>query len=112
MATVMLTVTPVVPAGIDFDVLKTLIVITDTYFFPNGGREKIWIDNASGFALNATFETPNTDADQNVVADKVIAIPTAKKRILGPFKPGVYNQNNGTVKVTFDQAVSVVVFTG
>ncbi len=112
MAEITLTVTPVVPAGIDFDALKTVIVTANTYYFPNGGREKIWIDNTSVSTLNATFETPNTDADQNVVADKVVSMPTLKKRILGPFKTGVYNQTNGTVKVTFDQIVSVVVFTG
>lgn len=111
MANVTLTVQDVARTGLDLRAAETTVVIANTYYFPNDGRTKLFVRNATGSTCVVTIETPKT-VDGLAVTDRTVSVATAKEFEIGPFPPDTYNNDSGQVKVTFDQTVGIVAVRG
>ncbi|MCC6192265.1 MAG: hypothetical protein IT318_24805 [Anaerolineales bacterium] len=111
MADITQTVYEVARGGLDLTASKTTVVTANNYFFPNDGRTKLYVKNATGSTCVVTIDTPNT-VDGQAIANRTVSVATAKEFEIGPFPPGDYNDGNGKVKVTFDQTVDIVVVRG
>lgn len=59
------------------------------------GNVVLWVKNGSGASINITIVTPGT-VDGNAIADKVVAVPAGADRIIGPFDPRYYNQDDSS----------------
>lgn len=80
--------------------------------FANTGKEILVVRNAGGVSTcNVTLASPIT-VDGQAVADRTIAVPIGESRLIGPLKPGVYNDtglSGGSVAISYDQVTSVFV---
>jgi len=108
MSDVDLTVYPALRSGRVVTDLATTINSANTYYFRNNGKMLLHVDNATGSTVTITFETPNT-VDGLAITDKTATLATGKAAVFGPFPPGVYNNGDGEIKVTFTQNVTVTV---
>jgi len=75
---------------------------------PNDGRTMLHIKNGGGASINLTVVTQATVLG-NAVADDVIAVPNGQERMVGPFPPGVYNDVNQLVQLTYSGVTTVTV---
>jgi hypothetical protein len=108
MADVTLTVYDVSRSGIDLTTSATVIVIANTYYFPNDGRCLVYLNNGTGSTVIPTFVTQNT-VDGLAIADKAGSQLTARAYFYGPFPPSIYNDASGRVQMTFNQTADVMV---
>jgi len=76
--------------------------------FPNDGRTYLHIKNGGGSSITLTVATQMT-VDGKAVADDAITVTNAQERIVGPFPPGIYNDANGMVQLTYSGVTSVTV---
>ena len=74
--------------------------------FNNDGNVRLWVDNQNAGTCTVTIVTQAT-VDGQAVSDKTVAIPTGEKRLIGPFPPGVYNDDNSQVTVQFSVTSNV-----
>ena len=111
MANHTLVVQDVARAGLDLRAAESTVVVVDTYYFPNDGRTKLYVRNATGSTCVVTIETPGT-VDGLAITDRTVSIVTAKEYEIGPFPQGYYSNDSGQVKVTFDQTVGIVAVRG
>ena len=88
--------------------LKTTIANANTYYFRNNGRALLHVNNTTGSTVTMTFETPGT-VDGLAITDKTATLVTGKAAVFGPFPPATYNNEEGEVKVAFNQDVDVTV---
>jgi hypothetical protein len=80
--------------------------------FANDGSVYILIENGSLASINATIATRTiTDGvEAIVVADPVVAVPASTTKIIGPFKPSVFNdQATGKVNLALSAFADVTV---
>jgi len=75
----------------------------DGHSIQNSGLEFLHVKNAHTASINVTFQTPGT-VDGQAVADRVVVVPNATERMIGPFAPGDYNQP-GTAELWIDFSV-------
>lgn len=108
MADVDLTVYEIDKDGLNLTDSASTIVVANTYYFTNTGKEKLLVFNVSGFTCVVTIDTPNALDDDLDVPSREVSIATAKNYAIGDLKPSIYNQSNGKVKVTFDQIVTAI----
>lgn len=67
----------------------------DGHKFGNSGDVFLEVVNASAtVARDVTFPTPAERAGL-AVADLVVNIPAAARKVIGPFEPSVFNQTSG-----------------
>ena len=106
MANVTLTVNDARRAsnGLNVTDNDTTVGAVDTYFLPNNGKVVLLVTSTPGCTV--TVETPAT-VDGLAVTDLTATVGAAKQHVIGPFPPQVYNQADGTVKVTFSAAADV-----
>lgn len=109
MADVTLTVYDAARAGLDLTGNKTTIVTDNDYYFHNNGKTLLHVANATGSTVTVTIVTPNT-VDGLAITDRTATLATAKQGVFGPFPPGIYNDSDALVHVTFDQTVDVTAF--
>ena len=65
--------------------------------------------NTNAAARNVTIATQVT-VDGKAVADDVINVPlTTGDVMVGPFPPGIYNDVNGRVQLTYDAVTNLTV---
>lgn len=80
--------------------------------FVNTGKEVLVVKNTGGSDCILTFTTPIT-VDGQAVAERTVTVPaTTGYKVIGPFRPGVYNDTGivgGSVAVAYDQVTSVTV---
>jgi hypothetical protein len=76
--------------------------------FANNGSVFYHVKNGGGGSITATFVTQST-VDGLAVSDLAVAVPNGGERIVGPFPPGIYNDANGRVQVTYSGVTSVTV---
>ena len=76
--------------------------------FPNDGRTYLHIKNGGGSSITLTVATQMT-VDGKAVADDAITVTNAQERVVGPFPPGIYNDANGMVQLTYSGVTSVTV---
>jgi hypothetical protein len=85
----------------------------DGYAIPGDGRTVVEVKNTNGAGITVTIDIPGT-VDGLAVTDKPVAVAlTVGDKIIGPFKPSVYNQVTGTwagyALVTFSAVADVTV---
>ncbi|HEY0882253.1 MAG TPA: hypothetical protein VGD87_12010, partial [Archangium sp.] len=79
--------------------------------FPNYGQEVVVIKNGGGSSITLTVTTPAT-VDGLAVADRTAVIAAGETRMVGPFPPGWYNDNQqpgGSVALGYSGVTSVTV---
>ena len=107
MARTELTVQAIVRAG---DEPTYEAANSDGEEFDNTGKQFLHIKNGSGGSITITIVTPGTvDEGDLAVADRTIAIPAGKERMIGPFPPATYNQSDETVDVNFSGVTSLTI---
>jgi len=82
---------------------------TDGSYIPNDGRVFLQVKNTNGAAVTVTIDTPGS-VDGNAIANLAVIIPlTSGDKLIGPFPPAIYNQSDGTIKVTFSAVTDVTI---
>ncbi len=76
--------------------------------FLNTGRELLIVHNAGEDPIAVTVES-TYEVDEQDVADLVVAVPAGESRHIGPLRPGIYNDEDGLVQVTYDVVTDVSV---
>lgn len=76
--------------------------------FTNTGQEIAVIKNGSGAPITVTFVTPAT-LDGLAVTDLTVSVGAGETRAVGPFPPGVYNDANGLVSMTYSGVTTLTV---
>ena len=76
--------------------------------FANDGRTYIHIKNGGASPITLTIATQMT-VDGKAVADDAITVTNGQERIVGPFPPGIYNDANNMVQLTYSGVTSVTV---
>jgi len=99
MADVELAVQQIVAAGITPTYTGSLS-ISNTYHVRNTGRIFLHFKKSGAGSCDVTIATPRT-VDGLAIADRVVQVPaTTGDKMIGPFKPDVYNSQGG-VDLTF-----------
>lgn len=111
MADVNLSVYATTKSGLDLTTNKTTVNTSNTYKFLNDGRTKVFVNNTTNANCTVTIVTPQTE-DGLAITDRTVAVPTLKAYSLGPYAADPYNDDNGYVALTFDQAVEITAFRG
>lgn len=78
--------------------------------FANDGRTYVHIKNGGASPITLTVVTQMT-VDGKAVADDAITVTNAQERVIGPFPPGIYNDANGMVQLTYSAVTSVTLGT-
>jgi hypothetical protein len=82
---------------------------TDGSYVPNDGRVFLEVKCTNAAARSAIIDTPGV-VDGLAIADLTVVVPlTVGDKMIGPFPPGVYNQSDGTIKVTFSAVDGVTI---
>jgi hypothetical protein len=96
--------------------LATVVpTLTDGDAFQNNGNVFLVVTNGSGSSINVTLDaypTGNTTVtpDGLAVADRVVAVPAAATRYIGPFPPSIYNRpSDGKARATCSAVTSVAI---
>ena len=107
MADVTLAVQKITNAGVDESF--TAIDATDTYFVRNTAGVLLHFKNTGGSASTVTLVTPNSVAGF-AIADQQVTIPaTTGDRMVAALPTSVFNDGQGFVTFTQDQASGVTV---
>lgn len=76
----------------------------------NTGKEWIDVNNGSASPITVTLTYPATTlVDGQAPAAKTITIPASSRRKIGPFPPGLWNDVNGKVQITYSAVTTVTV---
>jgi hypothetical protein len=77
--------------------------------FANTGKELLVIDNVAGIVPCVVSIESSVTVDGQAVADRVVTVPTGEVMVIGPFNPGIYNDADGLVQISYDQVTDVYV---
>lgn len=109
MATVNMTLQQVTKTANGTTPSYTAATSSDTYKAPNDGRVFLHAKNVGGSPVTLTVSTPGT-MDGNAVADYTATIPaTTGDKLIGPFPPRVYNDDDQKLTITVSGATSLAV---
>jgi hypothetical protein len=101
---------PATPLGIDITNPATAALASMT--MTNDGKTQLHIKTGATTA-NLTLLTQAKLADGSAAGiagtNPVIALAANKNYVFGPFSPGVYNDTNGELNMTFSAVTSIVV---
>lgn len=98
--------------AVDTGVVRTLAAANvDGHTIDGGGSVLLEVANASGGSINVTIQTAAT-VGSLAVADQVVAVAAGATKIIGPFKPSIYDRpvgaaDEGKVYVDFSAVASV-----
>lgn len=74
---------------------------------PNNGSLFLHVKNTGGAACTVTIATQGT-VDGLAIADLAVSVPaTTGDRLIGPFPPGIYNDSNGNIGVSYSTGTGV-----
>ena len=76
--------------------------------FLNTGKEALIIKNGDSGSHTVTIVSQST-MDGLAVADRAVAVAAGAEKVIGPFQPNVYNDDDGFVQLTYDGVTSVTV---
>jgi hypothetical protein len=102
----------VAPAGLDISDAALTQAVTGGHTFANNGKQYLIVQNGDSGSTIATIVTQGVaDADSALaVADRAVTVLAGKRKIIGPFKPSLYNDASGLVHFTLsDFATGVLV---
>lgn len=98
--------------AVDTGVVKALAAANALgHSIDGGGSVLLEVANASGGSINVTVQTAAT-VNGLAVADQVVAVAAATTKIIGPFRPAIYDRASGDtdagkVYVDFSAVTSV-----
>jgi len=96
-------------AGVQISgVRPTAGVATQT--FSNNGKMYLLVENGSIASINVTITSQSVDGDNAgdlTVQDPVVAVGAGVSKILGPFKPSIFNNADGKVSVALSAFADV-----
>lgn len=108
MANIDVAVEQLSPAGIDLTDTGSLST-GNTYLIPNDGNVFLHIKKSGAGSCIVTVATPG-NVDGNVIADLAVTVAaTTGDKMIGPFKPEVYNDGNGKLNVTFSEVTGLTI---
>ena len=76
--------------------------------FLNTGKEWFEVNNGGGGSITVTFATPAT-VEGVAIDNPAIAVGAGVRKKIGPFAPGLFNDSNGKVQVTYSGVTTVTV---
>jgi hypothetical protein len=78
--------------------------------FVNTGKELLIVEhtNAGGSAVTLTF-TVFKDVEGLDVPDRTLTIQPGDRAVIGPFSKGIYNDADGKVQISYDDATDIEV---
>jgi len=76
--------------------------------FPNDGRTYLDVNNGSGGAITVTAAVQQT-VDGKAVTGNAVSVGAGARTKIGPFPPGIYNDANGRVQLTYSGVTSLTV---
>ena len=76
------------------------------HFFPNNGATFLLVTNGSQASIDVTAISQLT-LEGLAVADSVVAVGAGVTKLLGPFNPSIFNDENGNMTVTFSAITSI-----
>jgi len=74
--------------------------------FSNDGRMFLHVKNGAGAPITVTIQTPG-QVDGLAIADQVVTVTNGEERMIGPFPPNIYNQDDRMVYVDYSSVTSV-----
>lgn len=80
----------------------------DGNFFTNNGEAFIHIINGSGGSLTVTVDSPQL-CNQGSTHDLAVAVPAGEERMIGPFDPKRFNDDDGYVQLTYSGVTSLTI---
>jgi hypothetical protein len=93
--------TPLTNAGVLVSGAQpTAAALTQT--FANAGKTLVLVENGSGAPITATFVTAGVEEDDGgdlAIEDRVVTVAAGETKIVGPFKPSIFN-DPATDKIT------------
>jgi|SRR6185369_13553486 len=93
-----ITVTALTRAGVDPPALTDADMTNGMRIPTNNGHVFVEIISSDAAPQTVGFEIPK-EIDGESVGDKTVTIPAGDTRLVGPFPPGDYNQDDGSVYV-------------
>ena len=76
---------------------------TDSFEFDNNGRTFVYVLNARNANTNLDFATPVT-LSGFAVGNLRVQVPGMMQRYIGPFRPDLFNDENGQVSMEISNA--------
>lgn len=76
--------------------------------FSNDGRMFLHVKNGAGAPITVTVQTPVT-VDDLAVTDQVVTVTNGEERMIGPFPPNIYNQDDRMVYVDYSSVTTITV---
>lgn len=76
------------------------------HYYPNNGATFLLVTNGSGAPIDVTAISQLT-VEGLAVADSVVAVGAGVTKLIGPFNPTIFNDENGNMTVTFSAVTSV-----
>lgn len=74
--------------------------------FANNGKQMLLVRNGDTGAHVLTFPTPSTveavKVDGLTIQDPTVSVAAGESKLIGPFKPSLFNDTNGFVTVNSD----------
>lgn len=103
-----LTVSAQVPSGATF---TPVAAAGGGDSFANDGATSLYVKNGSGAPITVTIpaQAACNFGVSNAAHDIVRAVPAGAENRLGPFAPGLYNDANGRVQITYSGVTSLTV---
>ncbi len=105
MARSALTVQSIVPAGLEATYEAANVAGNE---FTNDGSMFLHVKNGSASPINVTIQTAGMVGGL-AIADVVVAVTNAEDRLIGPFRPDIYNRTDGLVYVDYSAVTTVTV---
>ena len=77
----------------------------------NDGKLFLHVKNAHGsVARSVTITAVQTYiADGTALSDRVVSVPAAGERMIGPFTPGGFNNASGQIAISYDDEADVTI---
>lgn len=100
----------VTPYEVSTSGIEPVYVAADAngHILDNDGSLIIDVNNQSGGSINVTIAA-NYSAGGITLGNLVVAVPSTKRREIGPFPPLVYNDTSGKITITYSAVGSVTV---
>ena len=76
------------------------------HYFANNGSTFLQVANGSGVSINVTAISQLT-LEGLAVADSIVAVGAGVTKLIGPFNPQIFNDQDGNVTVTFSAVTTV-----
>lgn len=92
--------TVVAPAGLDISDTLLTQGLTGGHKFLNNGKQMLIVQNGDVASTIATIVTQAVSDGDLAIGDRAVTVAASKRKLIGPFKPSLYNDSDGYVHFT------------